>query len=114
MIDYGALLFDPVYAEIGVPATMNGIEITVIDDTRAKSLPVASASVATAAAVRSVGPGAFARVYELTAKGLVDYKDATLSFNGQDWVVYSWERRGSPNGEDAGEVRLHLKESATS
>ena len=56
-IDYGAVLYDPVYAEIGVPATMTvtgadtGAAITVIDDTRPKTLPAA-----TAVDVRGMGP----------------------------------------------------------
>lgn len=60
MIDYSALLYDPVYAEIGVEATFTtnliAVTITVIDDTRPKVLPAGSLE------VRSVGPGAFARI----------------------------------------------------
>ena len=105
MIDYSALLYAPVYAELGVDATMNGVALTVIDDTRPKIQ--ASSGVE----VRSVGPGAFARIPELTAKGIArdDYVDAALTFNGRDWIVRSYELRGSPNGEDAGEVRFLLK-----
>lgn len=112
MIDYGALLFDPVYAELGVAATMNGVEITVIDDTRSKPLPSQAGSIT--AEVRSTGPGAFARVYELTGKGIErgSYRGATLSFNDKTWVVYSYDFRGSPNGVGAGEVLLLLKETA--
>jgi hypothetical protein len=115
-IDYSALLFDPVYAELGVPATMTAdstaVDITVIDDTRPKALPVSAGT--QAAEVRSVGPGAFARIYELTQKGIAraDYADALLAFNGRSWIVRSWELRGSPMGEDWGEVRFLLKESA--
>jgi len=112
-INYGALLFDPVYAEIGVPAIMGTADITVIDDTRPKALPISSAvTQASAAEVRSVGPGAFARIYELAAKGITRdvYSDAVLAFNGRTWTVRSWEVRGSPNGEDFGEVRFLLKE----
>src|SRR5262247_767470 len=103
-IDYSALLFDPVYAELGVDATMNGVAITVIDDTRAKVQGSSGVE------VRSVGPGAFARIPELTAKGIVRdaYKDAALTFNGRNWTVRSYELRGSPNGEDLGEVRFLL------
>jgi hypothetical protein len=118
-IDYSALLYDPVYAEIGVPATMTAnstaVDITVIDDTRPKALPISSAATAASfAEVRSVGPGAFARIYELTAKGITRdvWLDAPLTFNGRSWIVRSWELRGSPMGEDWGEVRFLLKESA--
>jgi hypothetical protein len=115
-IDYSALLYDPVYAAIGVPATMavdgTAVDITVIDDTRPKLLPVLSGT--QAAEVRSVGPGAFVRIYELAQNGIarVDYADALLAFNGRTWIVRSWELRGSPMGEDWGEVRFLLKESA--
>lgn len=104
MVDYSALLYDPVYAEIGVSATLNGVALTVIDDTRRKTQ--ASGGIE----VRSVGPGAFARIPELTAKGIAReaYKDSVLSFNGRDWTVRSYELTGSPNGEDLGEVRFLL------
>ena len=107
-IDYGALLYDPVYAEIGVPATLGAVSITVIDDTRPKQLPAGPF-----VDVRGMGPGAFARIPELVAAGVTqdDWQDAVLTFNGKTWVVRSYELRGSPNGEDAGEVRFLLKAS---
>jgi len=110
MIDYSTQLYDPVYAEIGVPATfINGeieAEITVIDDTRPKQLPAGSSI-----DVGGMGPGAFARIPELAASGITqdDWRDASLTFNGRDWIVRSYELRGSPNGMDAGEVRFMLK-----
>ena len=117
MIDYGAVLYDPVYAELGVPATMavaggSSVEITVIDDTRPKAIPVSSEMMGSVGAgVSTVGPGAFARIPELDGKGIAraDYLDAALTFNGRSWVVRSWDLRGSPNGEDFGEVRFALK-----
>jgi hypothetical protein len=116
-IDYSALLYDPVYAELGVQATMTSastagaVDIIVIDDTRPKALPI---GFDTGAESRSVGPGAFARIYELAEKGIerVDYADAVLAFNGRTWIVRSWELRGSPMGEDLGEVRFALKAEA--
>jgi len=107
-LDYGALLYDPVYTEIGVPATLGAASITVIDDTRPKQMPAGPF-----VDVRSMGPGAFARIPELAANGITqdDWQDAVLTFNGRSWVVRSYELRGSPNGEDAGEVRFLLKAS---
>lgn len=112
MIDYSALLYDPVYAELGVPATLTvatvgDIALTVVDDTRPKTNTSGTAE------VRSVGPGAYARIPELTGNGIARdaYMDAILAFNGRTWVVRSYEIRGSPNGEDLGEVRFLLKES---
>jgi hypothetical protein len=118
-LDYSALLFDPVYAELGVPATFTAgaaaaVDITVIDDTKPKVLPLAVTGSAGPAEARSVGPGAFARIYELAGKGIAraDYADAVLAFNGRTWTARSWELRGSPMGEDWGEVRFLLKEAA--
>jgi hypothetical protein len=109
-IDYSALLFDPVYEALGVPAVIGTTEITVLDDTRPKEHPIAVTG--GPAVVRSVGPGAFARIPELTEKGITRdvWLDAPLAFNGRTWTVRSWELRGSPNGEDLGEVRFLLKE----
>jgi len=61
--------------------------------------------------VRGMGPGAFARIPELVANGIAreDWQDAVLTFNGKSWTVRSYELRGSPNGEDQGEVRFLLK-----
>lgn len=110
-IDYSALLYDPVYAELGVEATLTiegtagGAAITVIDDTRPKTITSGSSE------VRSVGPGAYARIPELAENGITrdDYLGAVLEFNGRAWAVRSYELRGSPNGEDVGEVRFFLK-----
>ena len=110
-LDYSALLYDPVYAEIGVPAmlttTAGIVDITVIDDTRQTT------NLSGQMMVLSVEPGAFARIPELTAKGVdrADYKGCMLSFNGRMWIIRNFELRGSPNGEDLGEVRFLLKSS---
>jgi hypothetical protein len=127
-LDYGALLYDPVYLTIGVPATLvhrvgvsvfqpnifqpnlfqgNFVasDITVIDDTREKTNTTGALD------VRSVGPGAFARVPELTANTIdrSHYDGSTLEFNGRTWIIRNHQLRGSPNGEDLGEVRFNLR-----
>jgi hypothetical protein len=113
MIDWSAKFYDKIYAVLGVPATLTvgtagEITLTVIDDTRRKTQ--ASGGVE----VRSVGPGAFARIPELTAKGIArdDCDGATLTFNGRSWIVRTHEPCGSPNGEDLGELRFLLMTSA--
>jgi hypothetical protein len=114
VVDISTLLYgteSALYAELGVPATLiatgtaGEITLTVIDDTQPKT------QTSSGVEMRSVGPGAFARIPELTANGIArdDYVDATLSFNGRTWLVRSYELRGSPNGEDLGEVRFLLK-----
>ena len=109
-LDYAALLYDPVYGEIGVACEFAAGEleasITVIDDTRPKQLPAGPY-----VDVRGMGPGAFARIPELVANGIAreNWQEAVLTFNGKSWTVRSYELRGSPNGEDQGEVRFLLK-----
>ena len=113
-LDFSALMYDPIYNTLGVPATLtqgeSEISLTVVDNTR----PVTVATVGSPAEIRTVGPGAYARVDELNAKGFTraQYIDATLAFNGRTWVVRSYEFTGNPNGEDYGEVRFLLKEAA--
>lgn len=111
-MDVAGILYgmgSPVFAVLAVDAEIStGIvtaTIRVIDDTRAKVQASGSAE------VRSVGPGAFARLVELAAHdiGHDDLVDSSLSFNGRTWIVRSYEIIGSPQGEDAGEVRLLLK-----
>lgn len=114
MIDYSALLYDPVYAEIGVPAVLTAagtageVELTVIDNTRRKSNTTNTDS--GGVEVRSVGPSAFARMPELIAKGVTpnDCKGSVLTFNGRAWIVRNHELTGSPNGEDLGEIMFLL------
>jgi len=112
MLDYSALLYDPVYNEIGVEAQfINGefeVTLSVIDDTRPKLLPAGIN-----ADVRGMGPGAFVRIPELERNGISrdDWMDASLNFNGRSWLVRSYELRGSPNGEGSGEVLFLLKAS---
>jgi hypothetical protein len=119
MIDWDTDCFIPAYSVLGVPATLTvagtEVTITVIDDTRATTQVSSTFNIRSggpgAIEMRSVAPGAFARVPELAKKGIVrdDYQGATLIFNGRTWVVRSHELRGSPNGEDLGEVRFLLK-----
>lgn len=112
-MDWAAVLYDPIYVGLGVPAVFvsaetgaDEIEITVIDDTKPKT-----ASGAEHLEVRSVGPGCFVRIPELESNGISrdEYLNAVISFNGRTWTVRSYELRGSPVGEDEGEVRFSLK-----
>jgi hypothetical protein len=117
-VDYSALLYDPIYAELGVLATLTAVgtdgdevSITVIDDTKPKTITTSEGM-----ETRSIGPGAFARIPELDAAGISrdEYQGAVLVFNGRSWTVRSYELRGSPNGEDYGEVRFMLKSIGSS
>ena len=112
MIDYSALLYDPIYAELGVEATLtvgvaSPVALTVIDETRSKTRTESGVETS------SVGPGAFVRIPELVAKGVTrdQWIGAVLTFNGRNWIVREAPVQGSPNGEDLGEVRFLLKEA---
>jgi len=113
MIDYSAMLYDPVYAELGVEATLTAgaaaaVTLTVIDETRSKTNTQGGVEVS------SVGPGAFVRIPELVAKGVTrdEWIGAVLTFNGRTWIVREAPVQGSPNGEDLGEVRFLLTKVA--
>jgi hypothetical protein len=112
MIDYSALLYDPKYAVLGVPATLTAgtseVALTVIDKTRRKTVTNGGVEVS------SVGPGVKARMAELAANGITDanWDGALLAFNGRTWVVRKGDVLGSPNGEDLGEVWFLLTEAS--
>jgi hypothetical protein len=113
MIDFSTDLYDPLYGELGVPATLTvgaaaPVTLTVIDETRHKT--AASGGVE----VSSVGPVAYVRMPELATNGITaaNWDGALLTFNGRTWIVRKGDVLGSPNGEDLGEVRLLLKEAA--
>jgi len=121
MIDYSADLYDPIYAELGVPATMTAgatvANLIVLDKTRRKTVASGASRVqphSNGAEVSSVGPGVNVRVYELAALGITaaNWDGALLTFNGRSWIVRKGDVLGSPNGEDFGEVWLLLKEAA--
>jgi hypothetical protein len=111
MIDYSTNLYDPVYAVLGVPATLTAdgtvgeITLTVIDDTRPKRQAGGSG-----VEVSSVAPGAFARMPELIENGIApdEFHGGVLTFNGRSWQVRNHEMHGNPNGEDFGQVRFLL------
>lgn len=110
MIDYSALLYDPVFAELGVPAVLTAgtsgeVSLTVIDETRSKTQTNGGVDVS------SVGPGAFVRIPELVENGIArgEWIGSVLTFNGRSWIVREAPVQGSPNGEDLGLVRFLLR-----
>jgi len=112
-IDFNTDCYDPVYAELGVPATMTvagvgAVTLTVLDKTRRKT--VTSGNVE----VNSIGPGVKVRMAELAANGITssNWDGALLAFNGRNWIVRHGDPLGSPNGEDIGQVWFHVKKEA--
>jgi hypothetical protein len=99
---FGALAVDATFVKGAINAT-----IRVIDDTQRWIELEGTAE------VQTIAPGAFARKVELDGAGITrdDYVDAMLTFNGQAWRITSFEMVGSPQGENAGEVRFILAQS---
>ena len=110
-VDFNTDCYDPVYAVLGVPATMTVgatvVELTVLDKTRRKTQTSGGVEVS------SVGPGVKVRMAELAANGITssNWDGALLTFNGRSWIVRKGDVLGSPNGEDLGQVWFLLKEA---
>lgn len=109
-MDYRALLLDPIYDNIGVPAVITladgvtFVELTAIDKTAGVEIGDNKAK------VESIEPGACIRVYEWKALGRVplELEDATMQLNGSVWDVQSFKIRPSPGGPRDGEFLLIL------
>ncbi len=112
-MDYGALLYGPIYAALGVPAQLTLVEgeppllVTAIDKT-------AGVEVATSGAfdVLTIKPAAAVRMRELATLGIsLDALDESLLLlNGRLWRVRSHMLKPSPRGELEGEVLLILSD----
>lgn len=113
MIDYQATLYDPIYAAIGVDATLtpavgDPVVIVVIDKSAGVEIPTKADS-----EMQTMLPAAIVRMVEITAAGLsrAAVKDAALLMNGKNWVVDSSLPKPSPAGELDGELYLILSEA---
>jgi hypothetical protein len=113
-IDWDGILFAPVAAVLGVPATL------VLDDTAGTTVELAAVHDMTAGAMTgrdvhldTVRPAADVRMVELAEAyvAVVALEGATLTMNGKDWTVKSFLPLPAPTGEGTGEVRLILEEA---
>lgn len=110
MIDYQALLLDPIYATLGVPAKLTLANATaypglkVIDKTSGVTIGDHDAQVDT------LEPACCIRYATLTALGLVpvNLEGATIEFNGSRWKIKSYPKRPVPSGARKGELLLML------
>ena len=111
MIDYGALLYGPVFDVLGVEATLTldvtdaePVTLTVLDKT-------AGVEVGDKFTVSTILPAAMVRVSELTTNGLAiaSLRGVTITFNGKSWTIMRHEYRPSPKGEGDGELLLILE-----
>ncbi len=115
MIDFEALMLDPLYATLGVPASitipadgssdeLTITDITVIDKT---------GGIATGdqpVQVETIEPACCIRRAELTANGLTlaNLDGASITFNGSRWTIKGGSKRPIPNGARKGEVLFVL------
>lgn len=111
MIDFGALMLDPIYDELGVEASLEAsgtVTITVLDETKGVILEGQNSRLQMATSK----PAACVRLSELGEKNIAreDLKDAAISFNGNDWKIVATQPKPLPSG--AGELYLILQ-SAT-
>ena len=108
MIDFNALLLNPIYTTLGVPARLTlsdgrGFDITVIDKT-------SGVHVGNNVEVPTVLPAAAIRYSELATLGMNknDIEDGTLTFNGYTWTISNVKSDPNPSGEKSGELLAML------
>lgn len=114
-IDFGAVLLDPLYATLGVAATLTvpsvtaAMPVTAIDGTSGVVIEQGKLG------LQTIKPVASLRMRELTGLGLVasQLKNGTISLrpgsaDQADWRIESYAIKPNPSGETAGEVQLIL------
>ena len=110
-MDYQSLLYGPVYATLGVEATLTldatdaePVTLTVLDKT-------AGVELGDKITISTILPAATVRVSELASNGvsIASLRLAMITFGGKDWAVMRHEYRPSPNGEVDGEILLVLE-----
>jgi hypothetical protein len=114
MIDLAAMLYGPIYENLGVTASLlaesEAVAVTVLDKTK-------GAAWGDRPEVQTLKPLATVRVSELTAKGVAadDLDDSLITFNGGTWKIIA--HRPKPafiGGEAEGEIDLLLTEESGS
>ena len=109
MIDWQAAHFDPIYADHGVPATLEsaaGDSASIVAVDKTAGLPITDARTM----VDTIRPVARIRARELEATGIAvtDLTEGHLTLNDQTWRILSYRPRPSPLGEADGEIDLIL------
>ena len=113
-MDYTTILYDPIYAAFGVPATLTpnrpsatGMTVTVIERTT-------STDASEEFELGTLRPGAFVRRRELDAAGITvaELDGGMLAFGGRSWRIEAHAPRPGPDGEASGEILMHLVEDA--
>lgn len=110
-LDYQALLLDPIYSVLGVPAKLGLPDgetfvegFTVIDKTAGVQLGDKESK------VDSIEPACCIRNKELADAGLApsDLDGGTIEFNGSRWRIVGYPKRPVPSGARKGEVMFIL------
>lgn len=112
MIDYAAILYDPLYASFGTDAVIrclysDAFPIRAIDCTSGIEVTEGSGI-----DMKTIRPAAIVRMRELAERGLSrdDLEDALLELNGNIWRVKATMPKPAPTGEADGELCLFLIE----
>jgi hypothetical protein len=112
-LDYGAVLFAPIYLVYGVEAVLTlqdtagtQLTLTVIDMTD-------GIETGDGVDVGTVVPGAVFQLSELTGQGFAraDLDRASITFNGGTWKIVNHVPKPVPSGEANGEILLTLEET---
>jgi hypothetical protein len=109
-MDFAALLYNPVYRALGVPAVLDmgtdgEANLTVIDKTAGVSLDFGGD-----VAVNTVKPACVVRTSDLAEQSVdvLALKGNTITFNGGTWRIEGRVMKPGPRGETEGEVYLIL------
>lgn len=111
MLDWGAMLYAPIYNTLGIPATINTaggstLTVTVINLTGPSTI-----SNTIGVDFQAFKPAANIRMSDLAGLELVDeLPGGEITMDGKSWSIKSYEYIASPNGNSDGEVRLILKD----
>ena len=109
-MNYSALLYAPVYAALGVDATLTvaGVDYAIRAIDKTAGVQVGDLGIETLA------PAAAIRAADLAAFGLTsaDLDDAVLTLAGADWRVTAARPLPSPGGEADGEYLLLLERAS--
>lgn len=112
MMDYAAILYDPLYASFGTDAV---IRCLYSDDFPIRAIDCTSGIEVTEGSgidVKTIRPAAIVRMRELIDLGLgrEDLEDAALELNDKLWRVKASMPKPGPSGEANGELYLFLIE----
>lgn len=118
MLDYQALLYDPIYDTLGIAATIKSgktslsFDLTAIDKTSGVAVTEDQNS-----NIQTILPAAFIRAREMTSLGLSkdDLNGGILTLKpdnlpSSSWKITSHRPDPSPKGEQDGQYYLFLQE----